>query len=365
MNLHEKKDSNRLREIMDYISQFKTMQEFKASPKFRAIKLYIYKNYKDDEDYNWIKITSGLIKGTPNKEEDQVVTDKLTKMFPQWDFSNVKYEFKNGRRYLDGLYCPIKDENEIEHGVSNNLNVKDLIRRGNGCRKCGVERISQSRKIDIDKWISEFPKDKGYIFDKNKFYYREDLADKTLFVKDVVCTKHDPPFVFAKDGVNVHNLKAGKTGCPLCGKSESKGESIVKKELVNLGYKIENQKSFEGCYGFKGKRYCDLLKFDAYVKKKDGTDVCIEFDGVQHFKPIPFFGGQDALESLQERDQIKTDFCKSNGIELIRIPYWDIDKIGQILKDKLGYYDHEISEIKTRNGIIITDQQLRRLLQRI
>jgi hypothetical protein len=36
------------------------------------------------------------------------------------------------------------------------------------------------------------------------------------------------------------------------------------------------------------------------------------------------------------RDSIKNIFCKENNIKLIRIPYYEIDNIEQILKKELN-----------------------------
>ena len=44
------------------------------------------------------------------------------------------------------------------------------------------------------------------------------------------------------------------------------------------------------------------------------------------------------LKEMQRRDQIKTDFCKDNNIELIRIPYWEFDCIEDILEDYFQLY---------------------------
>jgi hypothetical protein len=49
--------------------------------------------------------------------------------------------------------------------------------------------------------------------------------------------------------------------------------------------------------------------------------LCIEYDGIQHFESVEYWGGQSALENQQLRDQIKTDFCFNNNIKLIRIRY--------------------------------------------
>jgi hypothetical protein len=362
MKLQELKNPERIKEIINYISQFNTLANFTDDPKYGGIKSYILRNYKDDENYNWAKITSGLKKTIPRKKDDQDITNNLQAKYPQWDFSNVKYEFpKPGHRFVDGLYCSIKDEKGVEHGISNNLNYRDLWLRGSGCRKCGKERTLTATRLNIDEYIKNFPKDKGYVFDPNKFEYNENLKQKTLFVRDVICTKHDPHVVFAENGVNVFNLRKGKSGCPICGLGDTKGEKIVRSELQRLGYNVKRQKTFKGCYGFKGQRYCDLLRFDAYIQKEDGQEICVEYDGIQHFQPVPYFGGEEGFKTTQERDQVKTDYCLSNKIELIRIPYWHIDNIGKILEDKLGY-NTKIVEAKPKKNVVITESQLQRLL---
>lgn len=41
------------------------------------------------------------------------------------------------------------------------------------------------------------------------------------------------------------------------------------------------------------------------------------------------------FEATKRRDKIKNDYCKNNGIELIRIPYTEFDNIPKILRNKL------------------------------
>jgi hypothetical protein len=61
--------------------------------------------------------------------------------------------------------------------------------------------------------------------------------------------------------------------------------------------------------------------------------ICIEYDGEQHFKPIDFFGGEEAFVLQQERDKRKNNWCKDNNISLIRIPYYDYNKIEDYLSN--------------------------------
>lgn len=65
-------------------------------------------------------------------------------------------------------------------------------------------------------------------------------------------------------------------------------------------------------------------KIDFYLNE---YNICIEYDGRQHYEAVDFFGGNDALLISKKRDNIKNKYCKSNNIKLFRIKYSDnIDK---------------------------------------
>ena len=69
------------------------------------------------------------------------------------------------------------------------------------------------------------------------------------------------------------------------------------------------------------------LRFDFAIFDENKLQYFIEFDGRQHFEPIDFFGGEEYFKGIQERDSLKTQWCKNNNIPLIRISYKDYDKI--------------------------------------
>jgi hypothetical protein len=61
----------------------------------------------------------------------------------------------------------------------------------------------------------------------------------------------------------------------------------------------------------------------------------IEFDGIGHYKAIYGSTNEEKLENLintQRNDQIKNDWAKANNIPLLRIPYWDFDKIEELIE---------------------------------
>lgn len=60
------------------------------------------------------------------------------------------------------------------------------------------------------------------------------------------------------------------------------------------------------------------LRFDFYLPD---YNICIEFDGKQHFEPCEQFGGMKEFEKLKIRDNIKNEWCKVNDIKLLRLNY--------------------------------------------
>ena len=108
-----------------------------------------------------------------------------------------------------------------------------------------------------------------------------------------------------------------------------KGEIKIINFLENNNIRYIIQHKFNDCIGLKRK-----LPFDFYLLEQN---ICIEYDGGQHFEPVERYGGEEGFKKRQKLDQIKTDYCKNNNIKLIRIPYWDFKSIEQILKKELNF----------------------------
>ena len=117
--------------------------------------------------------------------------------------------------------------------------------------------------------------------------------------------------------------------CKQC--HNSKGEIEISKVLDNMSIKYKHHHHFEDC------KYINTLEFDFYIPS---MNICIEFDGEQHFRPVAFGNMTDEqakqqFEINKKRDEIKNTYCEQNKIKLIRIPYWDFDKIEKILNSQL------------------------------
>lgn len=133
------------------------------------------------------------------------------------------------------------------------------------------------------------------------------------------CDCKNKTIVFVSGG----NLKSGAVTS--CGHSRSKGEEKILSILQTLGIKFETQKTFKDCINPKTKR---PLRFDFYLPD---YNVCIEYDGEQHFSYTNHGWNNEAnFEQQKNRDKIKQEYCNLTNIKLVHIPYWDYEKIDSI-----------------------------------
>jgi hypothetical protein len=127
-------------------------------------------------------------------------------------------------------------------------------------------------------------------------------------------------------------------GCPDCKKS--KGELKISKVLElyknnNLIIDFEKQYRINDCKDFRP------LPFDFFIKTEESF-MLLEYQGMQHNKPIKYFGGELKYRDRVKKDKIKKEYCKNNNIKLIEIPYWDFDNIEKILEDALNLRRKEV-----------------------
>lgn len=298
-------------------------------------------------------ICGNLLKGKSQiLSLDSFIKKAIIKHENKYDYSFVEY--KNSKSKIK-IHCPI-------HGEFYQTPGKHLS--GQGCPKCGTEILINSRRSNTEDFIIKAKQIHGEKYDYSLINYinnstkvkiicpvhgiweqkpeghlngkgcrkcsgSEKLTTEIFIRKssDIHDNKYDYSLVnytghYDKVKINcpVHGIfeqGAGShlsgIGCPRC--SESKGEKEIFNYLVQRGIVFETQKTFEGCH------YKKKLRFDFYLPEHN---LCIEYDGKQHFEPIKYYGGQKGLEIIQTKDNIKVDFCKSNNINLLRIRFDDI-----------------------------------------
>lgn len=104
------------------------------------------------------------------------------------------------------------------------------------------------------------------------------------------------------------------------GTRKSKGERVIESVLIELNVDFDQQHIFYDCRS-KNNR---VLYFDFYLPD---YNCCIEYDGEQHQRG--WKRDLKTLSTIQERDKIKDDYCATNHIRLIRIPYTELNNINE------------------------------------
>jgi hypothetical protein len=84
-------------------------------------------------------------------------------------------------------------------------------------------------------------------------------------------------------------------------------EKKVKNKLIERNIIFEQQKKFEWL------KYKKLMSLDFYLPE---YNIAIECQGIQHFKPIEYFGGEKSFEEQKNRDLIKKELCEKHNIKV-------------------------------------------------
>lgn len=99
--------------------------------------------------------------------------------------------------------------------------------------------------------------------------------------------------------------------------------SIGEKNIKNILEK--NNISYKEQVIFNDLKNIKPLRFDFGIYENNKLVRLIEFDGIQHYEEQQYFT-QDLI-SIKNNDIIKNKYCKDNNIPLVRIPYWERDKM--------------------------------------
>jgi glutaredoxin len=124
--------------------------------------------------------------------------------------------------------------------------------------------------------------------------------------------------------ITPNNLLRG-FGCPKCKKS--KGEQAVEEYLIAHNIVFETQKRFADCIDQRP------LPFDFYLPE---YNMLIEYQGAQHYMATHRMGDEEKLIYRQKHDCIKREYCKDKGINLLEIPYTNLNQVSEILSDVLN-----------------------------
>lgn len=221
----------------------------------------------------------------------------------KYNYNKVNY-IKNSQKVC--IICP-------EHGEFWQIAHDHL--QGKGCPMCGSITVGNSKRSSIKDFVEKARKVHGDRYDYSKTSYTG-----VHNIVQIVCPKHG---IFEQEAnSHLHGI-----GCPKC--KLSHGESIVQDimEQYHIKYESQYKINIDNIINSSGYAYIDFYLPD--------YNIFIEYNGIQHYIPIEYFGGQLRFEQQNKRDQCVRDYCQINNIKLIEISYKlkDHNDIISFLKD--------------------------------
>lgn len=303
-----------------------TLDEFIEKANIKHNKYYSYYNVIYINSRTKIDITCpihGDFKQTPNNHISgskcpKCKTDTIKKIkmkSPTTFISEANFIHKNLYDYKKITYINTDTNITITcptHGDFKQTPKSHL--RGRGCPTCS--RLNTNKKLASS---NNYFIEKSNIIHNNKYIYNDNYILSKIKLK-IICPIHGE---FEQTPDNHLNGQ----GCSKC--KRSKGEEVIEKILIDNNIKYTTQKRFKDCIDKR------QLPFDFYLPD---YNMCIEFDGEQHFKVVEYFGGEKGYEDRQRRDKIKTNYCKENNIFLLRISH--NENIENKLMKLLKYEDY-------------------------
>lgn len=225
---------------------------------------------------------------------------KLTHSLQSYLDSETNYSYK-----LLSNYVKVDNKIKIKHLKCGHIYkaTPHSIRKGNGrCLYCSARRFKYNVR-----------EKQGLSDHQFKERVKKLVSDEYTFIDKYVnaytklqCKHNKCGFVFK---VCPHDFYKG-SGCPKC--NSSKGEQFIKSylNLIRCPYKQE--------FTFSSLKDKKKLRFDFYLPT---LNTCIEYDGIQHYKPQDWMGGVKKFNKQRKHDAMKDAFCHQHHIKLIRISY--------------------------------------------
>lgn len=268
----------------------------KISPNIDIIGHYINVNTKvlckcNTCNYEWEVLPTSLLNGIgcPNchnraRYTKESLQNKVCKIFP-----NIK---------IIGEYVNINTKITckcINCGTVWDPTPKSLL-AGHGCPKCSIMSKKLSQQVVEERVRKLHPNISilgNYINNNTKILCKCDICG---YQWEVI------PRTILTEG----------HGCPNC--KQSYGEQTVSNILseLNIPNKIE--------YPIENPYHNRNFRVDFYIKYNNQIYI-IEYNGVQHYIPVEYFGGKIAFNSQVQRDDDLRKYCKENNINLLEIKY--------------------------------------------
>ncbi len=227
------------------------------------------------------------------KTNEEIISQFFEVHGNKYDYSKVEYK---GSTVKVCIICP--KHGEFWQKPSDHLS-------GYGCPRC------RSLRMNTEKFIEKAKKIHG-----DKYDYSEAEYNGCRKIIKIKCNKHG---IFEQTPYK--HLQGH--GCPYCNEShlENSTKNILEKNHIEYIYQC-NKKVFKWLGG---------QSLDFYLPK---YNIAIECQGVQHYKPIEYFGGEEKFKLTKKLDEEKRNKVKEHNIKLVYINYnFNDEKIKSVIEN--------------------------------
>ena len=233
--------------------------------------------------------------GEKCRKNNDIFLKELNNLYGnKYDYSKVEYV--NAKTKVC-IICP-------KHGEF--WQTPDNLLHNHSCQKCSNEKVGKINSINAIDFIEKARKIHKEKYDYSKVNY-VNYETKVC----IICPIHGEFW-------QTPDSHLSGNGCQIC--NESKLEREINNLLIENNIQFERQKKFD---------WLGRQSLDFYIPE---YNVAIECQGLQHYKPIKYWGGEEGLNKRKKMDIIKYNKCVENKITLL---YYSNSKLSDnIIIDK-------------------------------
>ena len=238
----------------------------------------------------------------------------------KYNYSKVEYVDSDTKVCI---ICPNPEHGEFWQRPSSHA-------QGKGCPKCANESTSERCRLSKEDFIKKAREKHGNKYDYSKVEY----VDSNTKVC-IICPNPEHGEFCQKPSKHLQGQ-----GCPKCNLSHL--ERSVMNYLDNMGITYDYQKHF---------KWLGQQSLDFYLPD---YKVGVECQGLQHFFPVEYFGGDKGFKQTLERDKRKKALCEKHDIKLLyfgNVPNCDTF-LGEKVHDDVQYIIEYLNEYEKKKMIV-------------
>lgn len=203
-------------------------------------------------------------------------------------------------------YTFFKFENSYSKGKIKCNTCKTIFKQranahllGQGCPKCSAKKVGSYNKSNTQEFVKKAIDIYGNKNDYSKTEYKDSYTKVCI---TCLIEGHGDFWVTPNNHLNK------KSNCPKC--NFSKGELAIKAIL--------EKNNIEYIYQYRIPEIVNRYEYDFYLPN---CKTLIEFQGIQHYEPIEYFGGEDNLSYIRRNDEIKKHLADRYKYRLLEFNY--------------------------------------------